>query len=159
MKMPLRLRRADYAVVVALFAVSRLLYGLLGVRFDSSPFPDYMQFIDPPLLRDRLLESLWYFHAHPPLLNLLVGIGSKLFGERPDLYFALCFHALGLATALAVYALTLRLSHSRIAAAIAVGLLVFSPSFVLYENWLLYEFPAVALVTIAALLLHQYVAT
>lgn len=155
----MRLQRADYAIVIGLFTVSRVLYGLLGLHFDASPFPGYMQFIDAELLRTRLLESLWYYHAHPPLLNLLAGIGLKAFGAHADVFFACCFHALGVMTALAVHALTLRLTNTRMAAAIAVGLLVFSPSFVLYENWLMYSFPAAALLTIAGLLLHQYAAT
>src|SRR5262245_45358680 len=92
-------RRIDYLIVAGLFAVSRVLYALLGVRFDSSTLPGYMQFIDPPLLRDRLLESLWYYHAHPPLLNLFSGIGLKLFGDNADVYFSLSFHVLGLAMA------------------------------------------------------------
>lgn len=154
-----RLTRSDWAIVVALFAISRLLYALLGVRFDSSTLLSYMQFIDPSLLRERLLESLWYYHAHPPLLNLFVGVGLKLFGEHADIYFALCFHALGLAMALAVYILTLRLAGARAAAIAAVALLVFSPSFVLYENWLMYTLPSAALLTISALLLYQYLAT
>jgi hypothetical protein len=155
----MRLLRADYAIVVGLFAAARVLYGLLGLDFDPSPFPGYMQFIDAALLRTRLLESLWYYHAHPPLLNLLVGIGIKAFGEDMDVFVALCFHVLGLVAALAVYALTLRLTQARAAAAIAAALLVFSPSFVLYENWLMYSFPAAALLAVAGLLLHQYVAT
>ena len=152
-------RPVDYLTVVGLFAGSRVLYALLGLRFDSSTLPGYMQFIDPPLLRDRLLESLWYYHAHPPLLNLFTGVGLKLFGDSADAYFALTFHALGMALALAVYILTLRLSGARPAAIVATGLLVFSPSFVLYENWLMYTFPSAALLTISALLLHQYLAT
>lgn len=152
-------RRLDYIIVVGLFAASRALYALLGVRFDSSTLPGYMQFIDPPLLRDRLLESLWYYHAHPPLLNLFTGIGLKLFGDNADVYFSLSFHVLGLAMTAAVYFLTLRLSGSRPAAIVATVLLVFSPAFVLYENWLMYTFPSAALLTISALLLHQYLAT
>jgi hypothetical protein len=151
--------RLDYIIVVALFAVSRALYALLGVRFDSTTLPGYMQFIDPALLRDRFFESLWYFHAHPQLLNLFTGIGLKLFGDNADVYFTLAFHALGLAMALAVYILTLRLSGARAAAIVATAVLVFSPSFVLYENWLMYTFPSAALLTISALLLHQYLAT
>jgi 4-amino-4-deoxy-L-arabinose transferase-like glycosyltransferase len=151
--------RLDYMMVTGLFAVSRALYALLGLRFDSSTLPGYMQFIDPPLLRERLLESLWYYHAHPPLLNLFTGIGLKLFGDNADVYFAVTFHALGLAMALAVYILTLRLTGARTPAIVATALLVFSPSFVLYENWLMYTFPSAALLTISALLLHQYLAT
>lgn len=151
--------RLDYIIVVGLFAVSRALYALLGLEFDSSTLPGYMQFIDPPLLRDRLLESLWYYHAHPPLLNLFTGIGLKLFGDDADGYFSLSFHLLGLAMALAVYILTLRLTSSRPAAIVATALLVFSPAFVLYENWLMYTFPSAALLTVSALMLHQYLAT
>jgi hypothetical protein len=58
-----------------------------------------------------------------------------------------------------VYILTLRLAGSRPAAIVATGLLVFSPSFVQYENWLMYTFPAATLLTISALMLHQYLAT
>ena len=151
--------RLDYIIVVGLFAVSRILYALLGVQFDSTTLPGYMQFIDQQLLRERLLESLWYFHAHPPLLNLFTGVGLKLFGDHADVYFSLSFHALGLAMALAVYLLTLRLTAARPAAVVATALLVFSPAFVLYENWLMYTFPSAALLTISALLLHQYLAT
>lgn len=153
------MRRVDYAIVIALFTVSRSLYWLLGLHFDSSTLLPYMQFIDPRLLRERLLESLWYYHAHPPLLNLFTGIGLKLFAEHADSYFAVCFHALGLAMALAVYILTLRLSGARAAAIVAAALLVFSPGFVLYENWLMYTLPSAALLTISALLLHQYLMT
>ena len=151
--------RLDYIIVVGLFAGSRTLYAMLGLRFDSSTLLGYMQFIDPPLLRDRLLESLWYYHAHPPLLNLFTGIGLKLFDDDAGGYFALTFHVLGLAMALAVYLLTLRLTAARPAAVVATALLVFSPAFVLYENWLMYTFPSAALLTISALLLHQYLAT
>jgi 4-amino-4-deoxy-L-arabinose transferase-like glycosyltransferase len=155
----MRLTRVDYASVIGLFAASSGLYWLLGVRFDSGTLLPYMQFIDPPLLRERLLESLWYYHAHPPLLNLFTGIGLKLFGDHADVYFMLSFHALGLALALAVYILTLRLAGTRAAAIVATFLLVFSPSFVLYENWLMYTLPSATLLTVSALLLHQYVAS
>src|SRR5262245_28699986 len=106
----------DAAVVAALCVASRLLYALLGLHFDASTFPHYMQFIDRELLNSRLLESLWYYHANPPLLNLFVGIGLKLFGSASDTFFAVAFHLLGFAMALAVYVLTLWLSGSRVAA-------------------------------------------
>jgi hypothetical protein len=49
----IHMQRADYAIVVGLFVLSHALYGLLGVQFDSSTVLPYMQFIDPPLLRER----------------------------------------------------------------------------------------------------------
>lgn len=154
-----KMTRRDVLVVLGLFAVSHALYALLGLRFDASTFPGYMQFIEADLLADRLLESLWYYHAGPPLLNLLAGVGIKLFGAAAPWFFGVSFHVLGLLVALCVYSLTLKLSGARAAACIATGLLVFSPAFVLYENWLMYTFPAVALLVIATSLLYRYLET
>lgn len=155
----LGLERRDLLIVIVAFLASQALYALLGVRFDDSTLPGYMQFIAVDLLMNRLLESLWYYHAHPPLLNVFAAVGLKLFGERADIFFSGCFHLLGLVVAFCVYALTLRLSNSRIAAGVTTTVLVFSPAFVLYENWLMYTFPSMAMLTLSALLLHQYVVT
>lgn len=152
-------RRRDLLIVAAVFALSRALYALLGLHFDASTVPGYMQFIDQELLSTRLLESLWYYHANPPLLNLLVGTGYKLFGGAAEIFFNVFFHLLGLATAWSVYILTWKLSAARVAAHITTALLAFSPSFVLYENWLMYSFPAAALLTMSALALYQYLQT
>lgn len=150
------MRRSDWWAVLALFASSRLVYGLFGLHFDTSTFPSYLQFIDAPLLKSRLLESLWYSHAQPPLLNLLAGTGIKAFGEHAPLFFAVVFHLLGICLALCVFGLTARLTRSRLAAYIATALLVLSPAFVLYENWFMYTFPAAVLATAAAAALLQY---
>lgn len=155
----LGLDRRDLWWVIALFVASRALYAWLGLTFDATTLPTYMQFIDEELLKHRLVESLWYYHANPPLLNLLAGIGLKLFGDHASLFFSAVFHLLGLLVAVSVYTLTLRLSSSRPAAIVATGLLVFSPSFVLYENWLMYSFPSAALLTISAWTLYQYAQT
>jgi len=66
--------RRAVLTVVALYAASHMLYWWLGMRFDASPLFGYMQFIDVGLLANRLLESLWYYHANPPLLNLFAGV-------------------------------------------------------------------------------------
>ncbi|MBM0103449.1 hypothetical protein JM946_01785 [Steroidobacter sp. S1-65] len=56
----LGLTPGDLWMIAALFASSRLLYAWLGVEFDASTLPRYMQFIDVELLKTRLLESIWY---------------------------------------------------------------------------------------------------
>jgi hypothetical protein len=151
-------RRAALTVA-AIYAASHALYWWLGVRFDASTLFGYMQFIDVELLAHRLLESLWYYHANPPLLNLFAGVGLKVFGAGAPAFFAVVFHLLGLMTAMAVHVLTRALADSRLAADIATAILVFSPSFVLYENWLMYSFPAAALLAVSAALLHRYAST
>jgi hypothetical protein len=150
------MRNADALIVLALFAAARLLYGAAGVHFDASTFPAFMQFIDRPLLETRLLESLWFSHAQPPLLNLYTGIGFKVFGDAAPVFFAATFHLLGYGLALCVFALVARLAESRMAAHCAVVALVFSPAFVLYENWFMYTFPTAVLLAAAALALLHY---
>lgn len=130
-------------------------YYAAGVRFDASPFPWYMQFIDRPLLEERFFESIWYWHAHPPGLNVLVGIAYKLFGDDAPVFLALVFHGLGYAAGLAIFALTLRLTATRVAAYACTALIVASPGFVLYENWLMYTFLEVVFLTTSAVALYK----
>jgi dolichyl-phosphate-mannose-protein mannosyltransferase len=151
--------RLDIALVAALYAASTALYALLGVHFDGLGSMVGMQFIDPELLKDRLFESLWYYHASPPGLNLIAGVGLKLLGEQADVFYSAVFHVLGLLVAGAIYLLTMKLSGSRVAAAITTALLVFSPQFVLYENWLFYSFPSMALLTLATFSLYKFAET
>ena len=145
----------DLCLVSLLTLASRGAYFVAGVRFDTSPFPGYMQFIDDELLRERLIESIWYSHAHPPGLSLLVGLAYRSFGDQAPLFLSMLYHGLGFAVALGVFALTLRLTGTRVAAYICSALLVMSPGFVLYENWLMYTFLEVALLTASAVALYK----
>jgi hypothetical protein len=153
---PASVRLVDVGMVLAIYLVSRGVYAWLGLEFDASTFPRYFQFIDKPLLAERMLESIWYSHAFPPLLNVLAGIAEKVFGSSLAIFVSIVFHVMGYLTALCVLALTMRLSASRIAAYVVVTLLVFSPAFVMYENWFMYTFPAAAMLTISVYLLLRY---
>jgi hypothetical protein len=130
-------------------------YFAAGVRFDASPFPSYIQFIDAELLNERLLESIWYSHAHPPGLNLLVGVTYRVFGDAAPAVLSLLFHGLGFALALGLFALTLRLTGTRVAAYVCTALFVVSPGFVLYENWLMYTFLEAVLLMASSVALYQ----
>jgi hypothetical protein len=159
MKQRTSARFSDAGVVLGLYLASTAVFWLLGVTFDVTPAEYFMQFIDPKLLRERFVESIWYYHATPPLLNVLFGIGMKLFGSYQAVFFSISFHILGLLTAFSVYFLTLKLSASRVAAGVATALLVFNPDFVMFENWFMYEFPAAAFLAMSAVALHRYVET
>jgi hypothetical protein len=134
---------------------SGLLYFAAGVRFDTSPFPGYIQFIDAELLSQRMAESIWYSHAHPPGLSLLVGVAYRAFGDGAPQFLSLLFHALGLVFAIGVFALTLRLTGARFAAYACTAVLVLSPGFVLYENWLMYTFLEAVLLVASGVALYQ----
>ena len=151
--------RRDVLTVLALYIASTVLFFLLGVAFDMSTADYFMQFIDPKLLEQRFFESMWYYHATPPMLNLIYATGLNVFGAHQEAFFSLLYHAFGALTAFAVYLLTLKLSASRVAAGIVTALLLFNPDFVLFQNWLMYEFPAVTFLTLSAWALYRYVQT
>jgi hypothetical protein len=65
----------DFYTIVVAFVASRAIYGFLGVTYDASPMDSFLQFIDPVLLKNAFWQSLYYYHAGPPMLNLVAGFG------------------------------------------------------------------------------------
>jgi hypothetical protein len=84
--------RLPYALLLLVFVASRVLYYLLGVRFDARGVSRFFQVINPELLKHRLLESMYYLHVQPPGFNLYTGGVLKLFPN----HYAIAFHALHL---------------------------------------------------------------
>ncbi|MCU1354464.1 MAG: hypothetical protein JWM05_3673 [Acidimicrobiales bacterium] len=125
-------------LVVAGFAVSRLAYAALGVRFRWAHAVAYWQFIDRPILRDHLAQSLWYDHLQPPGLNLLWGVALKISYDHPERVLWPVFLAVGLATALVLQRLLVELGVSARTAAIVAVVWVAMPTSVLVESYLLY---------------------
>jgi hypothetical protein len=142
------------AVLSVGFVVSRIGYWLLGVRFDASGLDYASQLVDPDLLRDRLVESVWYFHAQPPAFNLLVGIVLRWSPLAPSTSLHAVFVVFGMALMVGLWDLGRQLGLRRwaLAAALVVGC---APTTVLYENWLSYEYPvAVVLVLLVDATAH-----
>ena len=79
--------RQAYALLLTVFAVSRIAYYLSGVRFDARPVFTFFQFADPELLKHRLLETLLYLHVQPPGFDLYVAIILKLFPVHMPEFF------------------------------------------------------------------------
>ncbi|MCU1454750.1 MAG: hypothetical protein JWN46_2896 [Acidimicrobiales bacterium] len=125
-------------VVVAGFVVSRLAYAAAGVRFRWAHAIAYWQFVDRPILRDHLVQSLWYDHLQPPGLNLLWGLGLKASYDHPERLLWPIFLAVGLATGVVLHRLLVELGIGpRAAAAVALAWVV-SPTAVLVESYLNY---------------------
>ncbi|MBZ0273030.1 glycosyltransferase family 39 protein [bacterium] len=150
--------RRAMLVIAAAFAISRVAYFLAGVRFDVSTLAWYWQYIDPALLRDDLLSSLWHLVTQPPLFNLFLGLVLKIAGGAAPLAFASIYKFAGLAGAIALFALARRLGASRSAALAAALVFSLSPAYVLYENYLFYSLPIALTLVAAAWFLHRAVA-
>ena len=145
-----------YLLLLLIFAVSRIVYYSLGVRFDARPLLKFFQILDPELLRHRLLESLYYLHMQPPGFNLYAGILLKLFPS----HYAVAFHAVHIVLGAAICCLLYHLMRAfRVHAAIAFALsalFIVSPGVVMFENFFLHEYLVVFLLLAAAAALYHF---
>lgn len=144
-----------HALLSVLFGFSRAVLDLVGLRFFFSL--DWMWLGDPADLRDRLLETLYYFQAFPPGMNALTGLLLK-FGESntPALAHA-AFWALGLAFVNALYYLARAIGLSTRAAFVLALFFSLTPASIYFEHLYLYDWPVATLLCLAAVLFHRAV--
>ena len=111
-------------------------YRLAGVRFDTSTRSYMWQYLDPSVLRDSPIKSLWYLHAQPPLFNAFLWLAESVspFGLGASAHVV--FLALGLALTVGSALLARELGVPW-PGAIAVGAVIgCNPVTILYQNWL-----------------------
>ena len=148
-----------YSLLLALvFVVSRAIYLAVGVRPDTSPIGFYLQYIDPALLRDHLWQSLLYLREQPPGFNLYLGLVLKT-SAHPEAVFFVIHLLMGLALAFCLMAVMVRLGVANWLAFLLAALFTASPITVLYENWVFYEYPVMAALTVAVWAMERYIRT
>jgi hypothetical protein len=135
----------NIAVLVVVFALTRVLAVLLGLRSLTSETVWFMQFLDVGLLHDHLARSLLHLHCQPPLLNALVGLAEKIAGSHYGMLITAFYCVLGLSATISVYlSLTLLRVSSTFSLCISL-LLLLNPSEILSEFDPIYTVPVVAL--------------
>ena len=152
-----KLVSSPYAWITGAYLLSRWLYHVAGIRFDTHILSFNFQFIDLQLLRDRMLESLFYFHMQPPLMNLLVGCAIKLFPQNYGVALHLVYVAVGLTSGIFLYHLMRRLGVSQNISAVLTTLFVTSPASVLYENYPMYEYLIMWLLLASSIALYHLI--
>lgn len=153
---PHRLTQSWPLRLTAIFAVVHALYHLAGVRFIDTTLIEVMHFIDVELLKTRLFESLFYLHIQPPLFNLFAGLVLKITPDSPCLFQAV-FLACGLTLYLNLFSLQVKFGVNEGLAACLATVFMASPSFILWEHFLLYTLPIATLLSVAALCLLNYI--
>lgn len=123
--------------ITALFILSRIIFSMKGGEFISSPIDFAKQYLDPVLLKNDLLKSLYYLHSQPPLFNAFLGLILKI-SPHPPLSFELVFKTMGIAMPLLFYGILTALSIRPGAAFMATAIFMFNPTLILYENLLYY---------------------
>jgi len=141
---------AYWGLLVLVFLSTRWWYHLQGVTFQWDTIYGFMQFLDLALLKDRLIESLWYLHAQPPLMNLVTGLALK---AAPD-DFPLVSHGMFLVVALcamvAMVAAARTLGLTRWPSFVLGVAFCSVPQFVVFENWYFYPHLCLSLLVGAA---------
>jgi len=132
------------------YVAVRLAWAATPVRFRADTIERLAQFLDPPLLQERLLESLWYLHAQPPLLNLVAGLALKVAPTDPAPLLATLFAACGLVSCGCLAGTLRRLGLAPPAAVAAALLFVAVPPFAIYGNWFFYPHLAQTLLLVGA---------
>ena len=123
---------------------------LSGITFDNSPLDYFWQIVDPLLLKTDLWRSISHLHSQPPLFNGFVGVVLGVFPGHENLVFSLTYKLCGLVLCLSMASLMIRLGIPPLLAAAVTAFYIVSPSVIIYENFLLYEYPAAAILCLAA---------
>jgi len=149
-----RFRPVALAVITVAFAISRLAMLSAGVLIQERP--DFIQLLDFPLLSSHLLQSIYYLHSEPPLVNLLLGIGLKLFPHNYPLFFAVIFWLLGFFLPIALYSLMVGVGVRWWISLILTVLFEISPATLLFENLYYDTYPTTFLLCFSAYALNRF---
>jgi len=145
---------SPYFWILSIFAISRAAYYAAGVRFDITPLDKFFQIADPLLLKTRLFETLLYLHTQPPGFNMMIGVVLKLFPSSYAAALWAIYLGCGLSLCFTLFRLMRLLGVRSAIAATLTAIFLASPGVVLFENFLMYEYPMMALLCAAAVLLE-----
>ena len=149
---------AKLGVILVIFSYigSRLIFFISGIRFNIAPLEFYMHYVDPELLKNNLLETLFYLNSQPPLYNFFLGIILKYFPNNLQFGFGLFYHLFGLSLAVSLFSIMSWLGVSKKLSTALTILFMISPACILNENWLFYTYPVGSLLCISSLFLFPF---
>lgn len=114
-----------------------------------------MWLADAADLRDRLFETLWFYHAFPPGMNAITGVLLKVGnGAAASLAHGL-FLALGIVFVNVLQALARAAGLGTVGAALVTLAFVLTPPVIYFEHLYLYDWPVAVLLASGGLLLHR----
>ncbi|MDP2704150.1 MAG: hypothetical protein Q8P01_02920 [bacterium] len=139
-------------IIAVVFLFSRIAYYLLGISMTIGGW-----LLNQSFLKTDLLQSIFYLHIQPPMMNLLYGILMKFFGDYWLMYAHIIFIALGLCLSISLFLLMRRLGVSPSWSLFFSMLFIISPPSILYENYFSYIYPSATMLCVAALFLHKFI--
>ncbi len=138
-----------FLILIFSFIISRVIFYLIGIRFDNSTLTWFYQFLDIQDLKTDLLRSIFYLHIQPPLFNLFLGLVLNLTPGKELFVFQFIYSLMGLAMVILLFKLLSEFNVPAIRALIISLFFMISPPVVLFENWLFYEYPVALLLLLS----------
>jgi hypothetical protein len=129
--------------LLALYTLSRVYFENIGITMIS--FQWITQNIDRELMHHHLLESVFYDHYQPPLVNLVPGFFVKFFGDRYWVMATVFYDILSVLIIIELYFIFYFLKIRNWIGLVLISLLILNPSFLYYEKMLFYHHPVVFL--------------
>ena len=148
-----------YIALIIIFIISRTFYYFCNIRFDAFEGEHLLHFLSKDLLKNNLIQSLFYLHIQPPAFNLFIGIILKLFPEHTTAVFHIVYLLLGISLSLSLYYIMTVLGVSDKISGILTIIFMVSPSCILFENLLLYTYPITTFLCLASVFLFKYFQT
>lgn len=133
--------------------MGRVALHLAGLRFNF--ILDWMFLADPADLRERLFETVYYFHAYPPGMNLLTGAILNLAGEGADSLARAVFCGFGAILVNSLFYLLQAVGLSSPVSLFVALAFALTPQSIFFEHLYLYTLPTAALLGLAAALFHR----
>ncbi len=157
-KKPFNKTYLPYVIILLVFMLSHVVFYLLSGGFDYQTF-HFWQILDLELLRNRLFESVWYLHSQPPLFNMFIGLVEKGAAGFSHVVYHVIYVLLGLMASFGMYHLQRRMNIPAFIALPVTCAVLISPSWILYEHWLMYTFPVMVLLTFSPIMLYRFLVT
>ena len=148
--------KQGFFILLFFFIISRVIYYLLGIRFDMTPLYWFYQFIDPRLLKIELFRSILYLHTQPPGFNLFLGLILKVSNNHELFVFTIIYQILGFGLTAGLFVLMRKLKISIFIALLAAVFFSISPPVIFLENWLFYTYPVAFMILMSVLFLNSY---
>lgn len=143
--------------IIVFYIVTRL-YAYVNLHFAFSfKISRYLvQYADINLLKENIVESLFYLHSQPPLFNFLLGVSKIIFGNNASLSMFILFQLCGLLTAVLLYKMMIELNIRKRLCFIFTILYIITPATLLYENLFFYTHIVIFFFIAAVFLLNKY---
>jgi len=141
-------------LLILVFVISRALLYAMGLRAYIWDDTHFMHVIPMEWFN---LESIWYYHAQPPLFTIFFDGIKTIFPGCYNIVFQCIYWGLGVVITLTVYQILVELKVNKWVATIGTIIFILSPSIVLFENLIFYEYLVTTLIALSGLALIRFI--